>query len=391
MKQQINNAYDVDNVLALENELTHNRQIIDKLMSQNKGLKNVKKGQSQAMKWLNHDSDANQRLDNIKQDLADTKREVKGKIEHIRTKEKHLQEKQKRMVDLEERYRKLEMMLLKNKQKTRRKDETSISMSQLNTQPEDDIKEPADSLSKQKYEDEAKYTQLHTHYEHSIQKLHDELLQKEGKLRDEFRIKQHNKRIQQLNTFYKKKKLKDEIQRKRDEDSIRKYQDLLSHKMEPMSIEQELNTNDLHSNIIAEEKSRFSDDSRTQDFYKASSDDEDKSKSKSPKKSAWEGTKKSDLQPPQDKRQVNDKANEKSLQNKREADEISDQILRNIASSAPKDKPIASQRAKPSQNEKFGLNVVNGNISTTPIKNEEVSLLNYSRPTPSTQTTRCPS
>lgn len=66
MKQQINNAYDVDNVLALENELAHNKQIIDKLMSQNKGLANVKKGQSKAMKKLNHDTDANVRLENLK-------------------------------------------------------------------------------------------------------------------------------------------------------------------------------------------------------------------------------------------------------------------------------------------------------------------------------------
>lgn len=66
MKQQINNAYDVDNVLALENELAHNKQIIDKLMSQNKGLVNVKKGQSKAMKKLNHDTDANTRLENLR-------------------------------------------------------------------------------------------------------------------------------------------------------------------------------------------------------------------------------------------------------------------------------------------------------------------------------------
>lgn len=78
MKQQINNAYDVDNVLALENELAHNRQIIDKLMSQNKGLKNVKKSQNIAMKKLNHDSDANQRLENIKHELSETRSHIRS-------------------------------------------------------------------------------------------------------------------------------------------------------------------------------------------------------------------------------------------------------------------------------------------------------------------------
>ncbi|CAI2367315.1 unnamed protein product [Moneuplotes crassus] len=52
MKQQINNAYDINNVLALENELAHNKQVIVKLLAQNKGLMNVKKGQSKAMKKL---------------------------------------------------------------------------------------------------------------------------------------------------------------------------------------------------------------------------------------------------------------------------------------------------------------------------------------------------
>jgi len=94
MKQQINNAYDVDNVLALENELAHNHQIIDKLMGQNKGLINVKKGQSKAMKKLNHDTDANTRLDHIKQDLFETKKQLREKAAKIRIKEKQLQEKQ---------------------------------------------------------------------------------------------------------------------------------------------------------------------------------------------------------------------------------------------------------------------------------------------------------
>ena len=73
MKQQINNAYEVDNIQALENELTYNKQVIDKLVSHKKGLINVKKGQSAAMRKLNHDVDANQRLDNIKQEVEEYK------------------------------------------------------------------------------------------------------------------------------------------------------------------------------------------------------------------------------------------------------------------------------------------------------------------------------
>lgn len=113
MKQQINNAYDVDNVLALENELSHNRQIIAKLMTQNKAMKNVKKSQSRAMKKLNHDDDANQRLENIKMELTQAKRDARDKTEKIRLKEKELQEKQKYMVGLQEKQFKLQLLLLK--------------------------------------------------------------------------------------------------------------------------------------------------------------------------------------------------------------------------------------------------------------------------------------
>lgn len=94
MKQQINNAYDVDNIQNLENELAHNRQVINKLLGQNKGLINVKKGQSKAMRKLNHDTDANHRLDNIKQEVQKTKAQLREKGAKIRAKEKQLQEKQ---------------------------------------------------------------------------------------------------------------------------------------------------------------------------------------------------------------------------------------------------------------------------------------------------------
>lgn len=94
MKQQINNAYDVDNVLALENELSHNKQIISKLLGQNKGLISVKKGQNSAMLKLNHDSDANKRLENIKKEVMETKQSLREKAAKIRDKEKQLQEKQ---------------------------------------------------------------------------------------------------------------------------------------------------------------------------------------------------------------------------------------------------------------------------------------------------------
>ena len=95
MKQQINNAYDVDNVLALENQLTHNKQIINKLMSQNKALKKVKKGQSHAMKKLNHDTDANQRLEHLKEEVSQAKQDAREKVEKIRIKGKELEKKQK--------------------------------------------------------------------------------------------------------------------------------------------------------------------------------------------------------------------------------------------------------------------------------------------------------
>jgi len=196
MKQQINNAYDVDNVLALENELSHNRQVINKLLGQNKGLLSVKKGQSSAMKKLNHDSDANKRLETIKKEIMETKQSLREKAAKIREKEKQLQEKQAVKSSYDERYRKLRMMLLKHKQSHKKNKEDKILINSMVSQKQkEDTGEDPGELVQAKLDDEAKYIKLHADFEKAIEKVEQTLVENQIKLRDESRIIQHNQRV----------------------------------------------------------------------------------------------------------------------------------------------------------------------------------------------------
>lgn len=76
------------------------------------------------------------------------------------------------------------------------------SMTQF--KPEDDIKEDPAELERRKYHDEEKYNRLQSHFKVAIANLEEELLEKQTKLRDQIRKKEHSKRVQHLNTFYKK-------------------------------------------------------------------------------------------------------------------------------------------------------------------------------------------
>lgn len=284
---------------------------------------------------------------------------------------------------MEEKYRKLQTLLASHKRKTRRAGDTGMSsVTQLYSQykDEDNIKESAEELAKQKLEEEAKYTQLHLYYEEQIKKVEAELLAKETALRDQSRLKTHNQRLQKLNTFYKKKKLRDEIQRKKDEEKIKEYQELLAGKIRPLSNDKDMHRR-LQANVIAEEKSRMSDDSKTHEFYHSSSDeDERKRKSKSPTKT------------PDQHRTIESKG--KQNRDLKEAEDASNEILQKVQQNKSKERPIANQRQKgdnssenitvkqettpqrkdpqPSKQEKFELTIKDGNITTAPIGNNKI-------------------
>lgn len=102
-------------------------------------------------------------------------------------------------------------MIIKHKQTKMRKTGENNLMDAITSQilqDGEEIQEDAETLAKQKYDDEAKYTRLHAHFEGiysltifivEIQKLEEELLVKEAKIREQSRIKLHGKRIQKIN------------------------------------------------------------------------------------------------------------------------------------------------------------------------------------------------
>lgn len=73
MKKQLDNAYDVEKTLELENELKDQETIYEKLVSETTSLKKVEREQNKAFSILNEDEDADRRLQNIKDEVMNTK------------------------------------------------------------------------------------------------------------------------------------------------------------------------------------------------------------------------------------------------------------------------------------------------------------------------------
>ena len=241
--------------------------------------------------------------------------------------------------------------LLKNKKGPKEAIETGMSAINLTYDPVlDGIKENSEELAQKKYEEEAKYNKLFQNFEASIKNLEEDLLSKQTQLRDESRMVQHNKRVEQLNTFYKKKKFRDEKLRKLEEKKLKEFNDKLKGRYRPHTEDTASNNNKLHEprdHIIVEERSKVSDESRTQDFYHASSDEEDTHKKiKSPS--------------PRLKEHKNKDIEEDSSHKV-------NHIVKNLDNEVEEHK-----KNKVQKEEKFEIQLSGNNISTVPVANNKI-------------------
>mmetsp|Transcript_18630 Transcript_18630/g.18312 ORF Transcript_18630/g.18312 Transcript_18630/m.18312 type:complete len:81 (+) Transcript_18630:396-638(+) len=80
MKKQIDNAYDVENTLSLENELKYLEDKHQKLLQSRKNRKQSKK----QFDILNEDEDVEQRLESMKAEVGKTKQLIKEKKEELK-------------------------------------------------------------------------------------------------------------------------------------------------------------------------------------------------------------------------------------------------------------------------------------------------------------------
>ena len=102
MKKQLDNAYDVEKTLELENELKDQETIYEKLVSETTSLKKVEKEQNKAFSILNEDEDADRRLQNIKDEVAKTKQEIREKNERLRSMEEEMKNQHSSMIEMEQ-------------------------------------------------------------------------------------------------------------------------------------------------------------------------------------------------------------------------------------------------------------------------------------------------
>ena len=102
MKKQLDNAYDVEKTLELENELKDQETIYEKLVSETNSLKKVEKEQNKAFSILNEDEDADRRLQNIKEEVTKTKQEIREKNERLRAMEEEMKNQHTQMIEMEQ-------------------------------------------------------------------------------------------------------------------------------------------------------------------------------------------------------------------------------------------------------------------------------------------------
>ena len=207
-------------------------------------------------------------------------------------------------------------------------------------------------------------------YEVSIKNLEDELQQKQTQLRDESRMVQHNKRVEQLNTFYKKKKIRDENLRKLEEKRLKEFNDKLKGKYRPQTEEIVPKSSKLHEkrdHVIVEERSKISDDTKTQDFYHASSDEEGDShkkiKSPSPKQKEHKNKDLSD-EDTQRKHRVVNQTEREAEDNKKNHSKKNDNIEIKLSGDNISTAPVGNNKI-PELKKKTNEHSLNQDISST--------------------------
>jgi chromosome segregation ATPase len=102
MKKQIDNAYDVEKTLVLENEFKDHQNNYEKLVSEVESLKKVEKEQNKAFAILNNDEDADRRLQSIKEEVHNAKNEAREKNEQLRKIDEELKNQHSQTIEMEQ-------------------------------------------------------------------------------------------------------------------------------------------------------------------------------------------------------------------------------------------------------------------------------------------------
>jgi hypothetical protein len=203
MKKQIDNAYDVEKTMILENELKVLEKKHEKLLNETKSLKKVEKEQTKAFSILNEDEDADRRLQNIKNEVIKNKSELKEKNDELRNISEELKIRHSKTIEMELKCRKLTLAMNKKNTRTIQDIEDDATRDSLTEDQVNQRIAEIEDLGYEKRQEEKKYGKLIKQVEGKIKNVeHDreiwviKLKEKEQEFRlNELRIKELKRQV----------------------------------------------------------------------------------------------------------------------------------------------------------------------------------------------------
>ena len=115
LKKQLEGAYNIDKITALENEIRQKERVQKQLADEVKALEKMEDDQNKALGQLNNVADYQQKKEAITKELKEYKEKLRNKQAELKVKEKEVLEQHSEVVGIEEKCRKLAELIKKKK------------------------------------------------------------------------------------------------------------------------------------------------------------------------------------------------------------------------------------------------------------------------------------
>lgn len=194
MKKALTTAYDIDGIVALENELrnyerTEAQQLESNLFSYNK----VRGYHNRAMRELDGDgTEISGRQRQLKDQLSKAKAELKEQNDLLRTEERVMQREHQQMVEVEKKCRQLKLLI--KQRKSGSSDPQPGSRMEINENEIDSLQRDIEQMDEHKVKEEQRYKKM-------VRKLktnQDEMQQEIDALRLKLKEKEQEGRLNDL-------------------------------------------------------------------------------------------------------------------------------------------------------------------------------------------------
>ena len=210
LKKQLEGAYNIDKITALENDIKQKEKIQKQLSDEVKSLEKMEDDQNRALGQLNNVADYQQKKESITKELREYKEKLRNKQAELKAKEKEVLEQHSEVVGIEEKCRKLADLIKKKKaqmEKDKKENKADSEIPELTIDQQiNSLKVDIGNLRTQKKALKDKLIKLKSEEESKIKdmELQIEILKKQIKQRENdcrvtsLKIKELNRQLRYL-------------------------------------------------------------------------------------------------------------------------------------------------------------------------------------------------